>query len=147
MSVSYYDESGSGTAAAAIGAFATIAAALIGGIFLLASNRASTPGAPSNTAPPTDFSVATAIFLSVDNGPTGTSVSVSGEGFGAGERIVLRFHTNQIGTTQANEAGNFSNVTVEIPSGFADFAPNQFAIIAVGQSSSRSADAPFTLTG
>lgn len=159
------NERGDGTTAAAIGAFATIAAALIGGIFLLASTRASNP---DPTPPPSpdgnggtggdsfddlfdevvdEMSTTTAVYLNVDNGPTGTTVNVSGEGFRANERIVLRFHTNQIGTTQANDAGGFSNVAVEIPTGFANFAPNQFTVTAVGQSSFRSADAPFTLTG
>ncbi len=160
-----FDERGDGTTAAAIGAFATIVAALIGGIFLLASTRASNP---DPTPPPSlddngdrggdpfddvfddlvdEMSATTAVYLNVDNGPTGTTVNVSGEGFRPNERIVLRFHTNQIGTTQANDAGGFANVAVEIPTGFANFAPHQFMVTAVGQSSSRSANAPFTLTG
>ncbi len=146
-------ERGSGTAAAAIGAFATIAAALIGGFFLLLANsddRPTDPGGgfenPGGFEAP-DITTATAVYLSVDNGPAGTTVNVSGEGFQANERVVLRFHTEQIGTTQTNDAGSFSNVAATIPGSFSDFAPQQFSIIATGQSSVRTATAPFTLTG
>lgn len=47
----------------------------------------------------------------------------------------------------ANDAGSFSNVAVEIPTSFSQFAPQQFKIVAGGQSSIKSADAPFTLSG
>jgi hypothetical protein len=156
------NEHGSGTVAAAIGAFATLGAAFIAGFFLLASARTGPPG-PTSTVPTTapnssgiddglddlfdELSASTAVYLSLDNGPTGSTVRVSGEGFQADERIVLRFHTDQIGTTQANNVGGFSNVSVEIPPGYANFAPHQFSLVATGQSSAKSASAPFTLTG
>jgi hypothetical protein len=149
-------ERGSSTAAAAIGAFATIAAALIGGFFLLLANSSDSPAVPSlptSSDEPgafelPDLGVAeTAVYLSLDNGPAGTVVNVSGEGFQPNERIVLRFHTEQIATTQSNDAGSFSNVAATIPGSFSKFAPQQFSIIASGQSSLRSADAPFTITG
>jgi hypothetical protein len=152
------NEEGNSTAAAAIGAFATVVAAIIGGLFLLASTRDSNRGPTLPTDPGgteigdlddmfDDMFEDAAVYLSLDNGPTGTTVNVSGEGFRSDERIVLQFHTDQIGTTQANDAGRFANVAVEIPSGYENFAPQQFSIIAVGQASSRSARAPFTLTG
>ncbi len=153
------DDRGEGTAAAAIAAFAAIASAIIGGLFLLATTQSNESGgggtadgggtvAPTITAPNIDdFFSPASVFLSRDSGPGGTTVNVSGEGFQAGERVVIRFHTEEIGSTTANDAGSFSNVAVEIPDSFSQFAPKQFKIVAGGQSSIKSADAPFTLSG
>jgi len=66
------------------------------------------------------------VFLSRDSGPGGTTVNVSGEGYSPGERVVIRFHTEQIGATTANDQGAFSNVAVVIPMSFSQFAPQQF---------------------
>jgi WD40 repeat protein len=87
------------------------------------------------------------VFLSRDSGPVGTSVQVSGEGFASGERVVISFHTEQIGSTNADDEGTFSNVTVTIPESFSVFAPQQFFVIARGQSSLQTATAPFTIIG
>jgi hypothetical protein len=74
-------------------------------------------------------------------------VQLSGEGFEPGEQVVLSFHTEQIGTTAADSNGSFSNVAAQIPTRFSDFAPQQFDLIATGDSSARSAETPFELTG
>ena len=74
-------------------------------------------------------------------------MNVSGEGFAASERVVISFHTEEIGSTTANGQGSFSNVSVTIPESFSKFAPNQFFVIAAGQSSLRSARTPFTISG
>jgi hypothetical protein len=87
------------------------------------------------------------VFLSRDSGPAGTVVRVSGEGFAPGERVVLRFHTEQIGSTTADDAGKFSNVAVTIPDSFAKFAPHQFSVNATGRNSIGHDEAPFTITG
>jgi hypothetical protein len=103
----------------------------------------STPPSPQPPVSPTNASV----FTNRDNGPGGTTVLLSGEGFAPGERVVLRFHTEQIGSPTANGEGSFSNVAVTIPSSFSKFAPQQFQITATGESSIRSAQTPFTITG
>ncbi len=87
------------------------------------------------------------VFLSRDSGPGGTEVNVSGEGFASGEDVVIRFHTEQIGRTTANDDGRFSNVGVTIPSSFSFAAPQQFSVVATGEQSAKSAQAPFQLTG
>jgi len=89
----------------------------------------------------------TSIFLSLTGGPAGSQVKVSGEGFAPGETVVLRFHTSEVGTTVANEAGSFSSVEVTVPQEYAVFAPQQFQVIATGKLSVRSARAPFTVSG
>jgi hypothetical protein len=87
------------------------------------------------------------VFLNRDSGPGGTTILVSGRGFAAGERVVLSFVTEQIGSTNASGSGAFSNVSVTIPSRFSQFAPRQFEVVARGQSSIKSARAPFTVSG
>jgi hypothetical protein len=86
-------------------------------------------------------------FLNRDSGPAGTAVMVSGQGFSANERITIRFHTEQVGSTTANDQGAFTNVAVTIPESFSKFAPRQFDIVATGERSARSAEAPFTISG
>jgi hypothetical protein len=60
-------------------------------------------------------------------------VLVSGEGFDPSERVVLRFHTEEIGSTTANSEGKFSNVTVTIPTTLSEFAPRKFNLVATGE--------------
>jgi len=86
------------------------------------------------------------IFLSRLSGPTGTSINVTGEQFGANERVSIRFHTTEIGTTTASAGGTFT-ISVAIPEGYADFAPHDYSIVATGASSIKSARAAFKLTG
>jgi hypothetical protein len=112
----------------------------------IVSPSASPPPAPSSPPPPSLPGPAS-VFSNRDSGPGGTTILVSGEGFDPGERVVLRFHTDQIGSTTANGDGKFSNVAVTIPSTLSEFAPRQFELIATGQSSVRTATTPFTLTG
>lgn len=138
----------SAIAAALIGLVGAIIAALItrggGG----GDADASGGTEPRIDVPIVDVGRTTArVFLNRDSGAGGTTVLVSGEGFEPGERVVLRFHTEQIGSTTASDAGSFANVAVTIPTSFGDFAPQQFEIIAEGDDSIRSARAPFQLTG
>lgn len=139
-------------AAAAITALGGIVAAVIttrGG----QSGHSSTP--PVNS-PASSFTVpgfsfpqehSAEIFLSRDSGPGGSQVLVSGRGFGASDRVVIRFSTFQMGATTADAQGAFASVAVTIPGSFSVFAPQQFNIVATGQDSVRSASAPFTITG
>ena len=78
---------------------------------------------------------------------TGTRVKVSGQGFGAGETVVISFHTTEVGRTTANGAGSFSGVEITVPEEFGVFAPSQFFVIAHGESTIKSARAPFTVSG
>jgi hypothetical protein len=114
--------------------------------------EAETPGGGSGpTITPPQFSfpanVETNIFLSETSGPTGSKLKVSGEGFQAGETIVISMHTTQVGTTTASAGGTFSGVEITVPEEFGVFAPQQFFVIANGKSSIRSARAPFTVSG
>jgi len=87
------------------------------------------------------------LFVNRDNGPGGTEVKLSGEGFAPKERIVIRFHVTEVTRIVADSQGKFSNVTVTIPSDMSEFAPQQFDLVATGQSSVKTATTPFTLTG
>lgn len=146
-----------------------IAAVLVAGVFgLLTSSiwgppicRAvgvcdeSSPGpavAPTR-APvgPVDFTfppnLETNIFLSETSGPAGSAFKVSGEGFQAGETVIITMSTTEIGRTTASPAGTFSGVEVTVPSKFGVFAPNQFNVTARGNASIKFASAPFTVSG
>ncbi|MGB6163839.1 MAG: hypothetical protein WCF33_12115 [Pseudonocardiaceae bacterium] len=134
---------------ALIGAAGAVIAALI-----TSSGKELIPGSPGPSQvasgrifPKLPLVARPSVFLSRDSGPAGTVVRVSGEGFAPGERVVLRFHTEQIGSTTADGAGKFSNVAVTIPGSFAKFAPQQFSVSAVGHNSVGHDEAPFTITG
>jgi hypothetical protein len=94
-----------------------------------------------------DPSQPASIFLSRTSGPGGSTVNVSGEGFKPGEEVVISFHTEEIGRTDANGEGRFANVAVTIPTTFSQFAPQKFDIVANGRTSIKSARAQFTLSG
>jgi hypothetical protein len=110
------------------------------------SSGGGTPTHDTNTGP-FDPAKPADIFLSSTSGPGGSKVNVSGEGFQPNEQIVIRFHTEEIGRTQANSSGQFKNVTVTIPRSFSQFAPQKFDIVATGKSSIKSAQAQYTLSG
>jgi hypothetical protein len=109
--------------------------------------------APPTSAPigPIDFTfppnAETNIFLSETSGPAGSAFKVSGEGFQAGETVIITMSTTEIGRTTASPAGTFSSVEVTVPSKFGVFAPNQFYVTARGNASIRFATAPFTVSG
>lgn len=134
---------------ALIGAAGAVIAALIA-----SSGKEPIPGSPGPPQvvsgpifPKLPLVARPSVFLSRDSGPAGTVVRVSGEGFAPGERVVVRFNTEQIGSTTADDAGKFSNVAIIIPGSFAQFAPQQFWVIATGHNSIGHDAAPFTITG
>jgi hypothetical protein len=134
------------------GTRAVIAAALIGAVAVIAAAVIqSQPGrneiGPLPTFPPVNGGGNEALFLSKESGPGGATVNVSGEGFAAGEKIDISFHTESVATTTADGGGKFANVQITIPESFAQFAPQQFFVIASGRSSLRSARAAFTISG
>jgi hypothetical protein len=106
------------------------------------------PPGPGPTLAPGPFQGGeTSIFLSLTSGPVGSTVKVSGQGFGAGETVVISFHTNEVGRTTANGAGSFSGVEITVPEEFGVFAPSQFFVIARGEQTIKSGRAPFTVSG
>jgi hypothetical protein len=137
----------------AVPAIAVMVTAVVGGFKLFVSDDGpKTPSASTSSTiasvivPSIDVGPAS-LFLNRDSGPGGTTVKVSGEGFGPGERVTFRFHVEQVGTTKANGEGKFSNVSLTIPSTLSQFAPQQFNLSATGRASLKSATAPFQLTG
>jgi hypothetical protein len=117
-------------------------------------NQTTTPQPAPTTAPVPNFTIPpippvaeTNIFLSKTNGPAGSQFKVSGEGFQAGETIVIRMSTTEIGRTTASAAGKFSGVEVTVPDNLGVFAGTQFKVTASGSSSIRFANAPFTVSG
>lgn len=87
------------------------------------------------------------IYLSSTGGPSGSQVNVSGTGFGANETVTIRFHTTEVGRTTANSEGAFTNVRVTVPAFYGRFAGNQFEFVASGESSIKSATAPYVVSG
>lgn len=155
MTRTHASERGSaGTAAAAIGlvtALVGLAAALLG---LFPALPDWTPGGGESGGDGPDIrrsidvmQAPASVFANPTSGAEGTTVTVSGEGFGPGDRITIRLHTVQLGEATANEAGAFSNVTVTVPGDFSVFAPKQLSLVAEGRNPVKSADTPFTVTG
>jgi len=142
---------GAGLTNALIGAVATIIAAVVATVIASSGDSPASPTVPGpvpTAVSPQPVREPPSVFLSRDSGPAGTEVRVSGEGFAPGERVVLRFHIEQIGSTTADGEGKFSNMTVIIPGSlYSRAAPHQFSVSGSGQSSLQRADAPFTITG
>lgn len=141
-------------AAAAITAVGGIVAAAIASGALGGGDDAGGGGGGTTSTVPVTVTMPTipfpgnaSVFVNRDRGPGGTTVLVSGEGFAPGQRVVIRFHTEQIGSTTANAEGRFANVAVTIPTSFSKFAPQQFDIVADGEGIGSHAATPFTITG
>lgn len=86
----------------------------------------------------------TSVSLSPSSGPVGTSITVSGQGFSAGETVEIRFSVTQLATVVTNRAGAFSGVVIKVPAGSPKGFP--FSVTATGRTSVKSASAPFTVT-
>jgi hypothetical protein len=86
----------------------------------------------------------TSIALSRSTGPVGTSITVSGSGFGAGETVEIRFLVTQLATTVTNRSGAFSGVVIKVPADAVKGFPS--SVTATGRTSIKSARAPFTVT-
>jgi hypothetical protein len=96
---------------------------------------------PSIPQPPTEE---TRISLSPGSGPPGTQILVSGAGFEANESVDIRLADGSVQETKADDRGRFSNVPIQIPSGWPFTGP--FHIVAEGKSSLMFDDAEFTVT-
>lgn len=147
MSGAQHSDRGSGTTAAVLTTLAALIGlitAVLGLVPELRPWHSDDPGTGGGTRPSVEPA---SIFVNRDSGPGGTEVRLSGEGFAPGERVVLSFHTEQIGATVVNQQGSFSNVVVRIPTSFSIFAPQQFSLRARGTSSVKHAETPFHLSG
>ena len=87
------------------------------------------------------------IYLSSTGGPAGSTVSVSGNGFSAGEQVIIRFHVEEVARTTADANGGFTGVQFKVPASYGNFPGQQFSVVAEGQSSIKSATAPYTVGG
>jgi hypothetical protein len=85
------------------------------------------------------------ISLSRGTDPSGTELAASGRNFTPGEEVKVRFATTEMGRAIADSGGGFT-LDVRIPGNQDPFAPKQVDIVATGQQSAKSADAPFALT-
>ena len=112
-----------------------------GGAYTVTAN--GTTG-DSATAP---FTVKPGVTLSPTNGPTGTTVTVSGGGFAANDLLTIGFGAvaNEVATATADGTGSFTasfNVASGVQAG-------TYNVIAAGQTgpATDEAQAPFTVTG
>jgi hypothetical protein len=147
-------------AAAAIGALATVAAAVLvvvlpkvlsddatgSGQGHSSSTDQLVPNMPS--VPDVSAHTTAELFANKESAPVGATVLVSGRGFQPGERVEIRVGADLVATTTAGQGGDFANVAIEVPSFFEPFTkPMQVDINATGKSSVRSAIAAFTISG
>ena len=110
----------------------------------MTTGRRSPPGV---TLPDVVGPGAASVFLNTNSGDAGSTIRVSGTGFAANEEVVIRFHTDEVESTTANDEGKFENVAVTVPASYSQAAPFQFSVIATGRNSLRSDLAPFTVSG
>jgi outer membrane protein assembly factor BamB len=87
--------------------------------------------------------VSTSLSLVPSAGPPGSSVAVSGTGFGSQETVLLTFDRRRVGTAVTNSLGSFSS-TIKVP---VAALPGPHTVAARGQTSRLFAQAPFTVTG
>jgi len=87
------------------------------------------------------------LFASKESAPAGAVVLVSGRGFQPNEMVEIRFHVELVGRTRAGTNGDFANVSIKVPTSLKPFAPQQFEIVATGQSSIRHATVAITVSG
>ncbi len=84
------------------------------------------------------------ITLSVLRAAPGSTFTVSGNGFGSGEKVTLSLPGDQLLVVTAGSKGGFARRAVTVPSGFA-FGPTE--VTATGQRTGRIAATPVYVTG
>lgn len=99
---------------------------------------------PATAAPEGGSRQPAKLYANRDSGPAGTKVRLSGTGFGSGEDITLRFHTDVVGHTQADDQGAFADVSVRVPSDWQ--FEGQFTFKASGDSTLAWAEREFRVT-
>jgi hypothetical protein len=96
----------------------------------------------ASAVPSSTFKIGSGISINKNNGPAGTSVTISGSGFAANEAsIAVNFDGIQLTTTTANANGNW-NVNAIIPA----TAGGDHSITAKGKITSVASGATFTVT-
>ncbi len=108
----------------------------------IASEDAREITIPGGTKAPCGIAAPAEITLSADKARRGDTIKVFGSCFHAGERVVLRVHTDEVGSATADSSGHFEQ-SVTIPE---SAPPPSFptAVAATGKSSIKTATAPFT---
>jgi hypothetical protein len=87
------------------------------------------------------------IAISPSSGPVGTTITITGKGFGPNERVDIRFHVDVIAQPVASVDGSFT-AKGQVPTHYGMFAGSfQFSVIATGKNSVKSDMQPFDLTG
>jgi hypothetical protein len=94
-----------------------------------------------------DLSQPASLFLSKESAPGGATVLVSGTGFEANERVVIRVHTYLVASPRANSSGAFANVSITVPTDLSKFAPQQFVVTGTGDSSVKTGSATIEVSG
>lgn len=82
------------------------------------------------------------VTLAGQAGPPGSTVKISGAGFGAAEKVVISFDGHRRTAARANGAGRFGPVAVTVP---AAALPGTHVISALGRRTGRSGRARFTV--
>ncbi len=95
------------------------------------------------TSKSTSFTITPYVAVAPQSGPTGTQVTVAGNGFGAVKSVTIYFNNQQVATTLSSTTGTidatkFTIPDLSLPAGSYD--------IKVADSSSNLATAPFQLT-
>jgi hypothetical protein len=126
------------------GIMAAVLTAVLSAVLIQRFTAPNESQTPTVTSPSASLGGVTKIFLNRDSGPAGTRVRVSGQGFALGEEVVIRFHTETVAHTAADEQGGFAEVSVRVPTDWR--FTGQFAFVATGESSIKSASREFRVT-
>jgi hypothetical protein len=115
---------------------------VITGLFGLASQLGvfgdfRIPGLPGRAT-------AAQVSLSPSEGPSGSSITVTGQGFAPNEVVEIRYAVDLIGQPRTDGDGAFT-AEIVIPGTMDAFAPKQIDISATGRDSVKHATAPFHL--
>jgi hypothetical protein len=159
------DSGGAGWIKWIIGILVTLAVGAFVPIYLANRDREATPAAqnipattrsapnvviPTLPSGPPDFGDLTKpanLYASKTSGPAGSKVTLSGDGFKAGEEVVFSMQTIEVGRTTADQTGAFKSVEVTVPQQLSHFPGTQFAFAADGRTSIKHATAPFVVSG
>jgi IPT/TIG domain len=88
--------------------------------------------------------VSAQISLSPQEGPSGSQITVTGQGFDPDEGIEIRYAVNVIAQPRADDHGDFT-AEIIIPGTLDAFAPRQVDIIATGRNSIKTATTSYHL--
>jgi hypothetical protein len=157
------DSGGGGWVKWIIGILVTLAVGAFVPIYLANRDHPSTPAAqnvPTQSIPNVvipnvpsgfpdlgDLSKPANLYASKTSGPAGSKVTLSGDGFKAGEEVVFSMQTIEVGRTTADQTGAFKSVEVTVPQQLGKFPGAQFAFAADGRTSIKHATAPFVVSG